>query len=314
MSEYTQDELAALSPEERAALGVDDEEKDALGEIVEETKDAAGEEGGDAADSDSEDDEADDKQEATSEKGDGEQDAEGTKDEAQAADEEDEQFIPVYQAPKVENYDEQVKALAAERSAVLAKFKNGELEASDMDEQLEAIDSKRRDLDAAKTKADISEEQAAQTAHQKWQWEIGRFMRRAKEHDGVDYAQDTIMHAALDAQVKALGADPKHADKPQAWFLNEAHRLLRAKFGAADAATDTGKADKGAKPKIPSRKPDLRRVPTSVAQLPGAGTDEGGGDGEFAHLSKLSGIELEAAVASMSPAQQDRWYREGQAA
>lgn len=328
MDGYTDAELAALSDEERAALGADDDEKDALTDVVGETDDDESDDAGtDAADN--EDKDGDQDGDDTGEDADVTAAAPADKTQAKAppadepavaaADDDDEPFVPRYVAPPVENYAEQVTALNTERAEVLAKFKSGDLETDEMDAQLRAIDDKRRDLDQQKFKADFAAETAEQTAQQAWQWEIGRFMRQAKAADGIDYKGDAVMNAALDAQVKALGSDAKYADKPSAWFLQEAHRLIKGRFGKApDPAADTGKdgGNPKPKPKIPSRKPDLRGIPTTLSQIPGAGTDDSstGGDGEFAHLAKLSGMELEAAVAGMSKAQQERWYNDGVAA
>jgi len=59
-----------------------------------------------------------------------------------------------------------------------------------------------------------------------------------------------------------------------------------------------------------TRRPDLRSVPPSLSAVPNAGADDPStGESEFAYLEKLSGLELEAELARMSPSKVDRYLR-----
>ena len=59
-----------------------------------------------------------------------------------------------------------------------------------------------------------------------------------------------------------------------------------------------------------TRRPDLRSVPPSLSSVPNAGADDAStGESEFGYLEKLSGLELEAELARMSPAKQERYLR-----
>lgn len=322
-------ELAGLSPEERAALA-DEDEAGTLNEVVDETDDDAEDEDESKGDGKTESaatgDDADDADD------DAEDESKGDKPGAEAAaeaDDDDEPFVPRYVAPPVEDYDEQVKALSAQRVEALAAFKRGDLEAEALDAKIEEIETARRNLDNQKQKAELSAEMSEQSAKQQWQWEINRFMRNAAR-EGVEYrvtaaqaaledakkANDAaaikqaseavrsarVLNAALDAEVKALAEDPANAERSSEWFLEEAHRSIKARF-------NLGKPS-GERPRTASRKPDLRSIPTTLSTIPAAGSDDTStGDDGFQHLKGLEGIELENAVARMSKADQERWLR-----
>lgn len=338
--DVSDDELKGLSPEERAALGLDDEEQDALKDVVDETGDETDDDQpadkGKAAD---DDDAGDDDEDADVDEDEEDDDTKGAKDDKpakQAAADDDEEltpFVPRYEAPAVEKYDEQLKELSTQKSAVIAKFKAGEIEAEAMEQELDAIDTKRYDLERARTKAEMAAEQAEQSAKQQWEWEINRFMkssakegveyrvpvaqaaleeaRKAGDADAIAQAErglrrTRMLNAALDTVVKELGSDDRYSNRPSEWFLEEAHRQVKEQFnlGRPAAANDGGKkAGSG-------RRPDMSKVPRTLGDIPSAGSDDAStGDDEFAHLDKLEGLALEAAVRGMSPAQQERWAR-----
>lgn len=238
-----------------------------------------------------------------------------------------EPFIPRYVAPMPENYEARVKALDDRRAAATAKMKaGGELEA--MLAEHEAVDKERRELEAAKTKHDISVEQKSQAEEQRWHWEVRRFKREVKKHEGVDYNASAGLHAALDAEVKALANDDANEGKDGQWFLTEAHRRVKAAMGIKDkpvddkaeaarkAAEDKAKKDaeeKAKKDAIAKRKSG-EKPPATLGGLPSAGNVDLGsdGEGEFAEANALlekDPLALEAYIAGKSAEWQERWAR-----
>lgn len=336
----SKDELAGLSEEERAALaegeGQDQDDVDALKEIAgdgEDTQEGGdGEDEGDAGDDEGEEGEAeaedkdggekpDQKKEAAK---DGQDTAKGAKgdDTVQGAgaddagnDEPPEVVTPRYVAPPVKDYAEQVGVINAEEGKLLADYKAGDIEDADFFAKKADIQGRRDDLLARKLKGEFSAEFNEQMAAQQWQFEVQHFMRQAKR-EGVDYnaAENKEAKAALDRAVKVLADDPANTEKDGEWFLSEAHEIVKGRFKLGVPANNSSD-DKGEKPgakdgKKASRKPDLKTVPKTLGGLPAVtDTDTGGTDPEFAGLDKLDGMELETAVAKMSPAQQDRWAR-----
>ena len=238
--------------------------------------------------------------------------------EGEADDDDPEPQFPRYTAPPVEKYDEKIAALDARQAEAEAKFKAGDLELDALRAEDRKIEGERRTLQEAKLKHDISVEQTNQSDAQKWQYDIARFMREAKKADGIDYSGNRTLNAALDQTVKDL-ANAKDKDgklindeKSGRWFLREAHKQVMKDIGrkpaaAADAAAETPEQKKAAA--AAARKTDPKKLPQTLAKVPAADAAGDGDDPEFGHLEGLDGLDLEDAVARMTPAQQDKWAR-----
>lgn len=286
---YTEEELELLSDEEREAIaaGSPEAERDLLAAVAGDGDgdedgagdgDGAGDVDGDASAS------AGDGAAATGATGaatDGAGDPAGDND----GDEVRSSFVPKYHAPAVEDYTTRIQSLDQ-------AFQEGTIELVDYNRQ-------RDELVRTQLKAEISAEQNAQVEEQLWAREISDFMDAHKE-----YKESKFRHAALDIAVKDLAADEANADKPGRWFLREAHKIVEREFGVTSAQPNTQNQEDG---KTQSRKPDLSVVPKTLAHLPAAELPDTGSVDEFAHLDRLTGLELEQAVSRLSPAERERY-------
>lgn len=275
MSGYTEEELSMLSDEERAAIA--DASPEAERELL---KAVAGDDDGNDGEGDQSGDDG---------QGDDGAVAGDTGAPAAAADDADDKadFVPKYHAPAVEDY-------SAKLTALDESFQAGDVELRDYNAQRDAL--VRQQL-----KAEISAEQNAQVEEQLWEREISDFMDVHKEYGASKYR-----HAALDIAVKDLAADEANADKPGRWFLREAHKIVEREFGATAPAKEEVNND--AKLSVKNdRKPDLSLVPKTLAHLPAAELPDTGSVDEFAHIDRMTGIELENAVARLSPAERERY-------
>lgn len=219
-------------------------------------------------------------------------------------DDDEAERLPRYRISLPEDLDAQVNAINDELATANEKFRGGEIEFAEFQSELARINTKRDELSALKIKADLAQEMNEQAAQQEWAMTVNRFMRDAKKTEGIDYRADEAKNRDLDLFVKAIAADPANQDKTLRWFLAEAHAMVKAKHGIASAPKSSGKpADKPA-----GRKPPLASVPKTLAGVPGG---DGPGDvaGEFSDLDGLEGLELEDAIAKMSPAQRERWLK-----
>lgn len=202
-----------------------------------------------------------------------------------------EPFIPIYQAQPVEDYDGKLAALDARKRELRTQYQDGDLDLDSYEDQRDQVESEILALRESNLKAVLAAEQAQQVQTQRWQWEVQRFLDTHST-----YRSDQILYDALDATVKRLGA--AHSDKPMNWYLEEAHRQVSERFAAASGRKVAAPA-KRTKPTLPPNLGDM--PPAEIA-------DTGGS--EWAHLDRLSGLALEAALAKMSPAEQDRYLRE----
>lgn len=291
MSTFDADALATLTDEERAAIQSDDEDEGAAAAV------AADEPGADAEGDDRDDD------------GDDDGDAQGA--DAPAASDPAPAAAPPptagYQAALPADYDDKVKAVADREAELKRAFRAGELEFDEFETRRDELQREREGLTIARAKAEIASEMQAQTAETQWRTTVERFLDTSAA--ALDYRKDSEAMADLDGFVKVLAGREANARQPMEWFLAEAHKRVMALRGssAAPASVPTPAVDRKAEAAA-ARKPRLDDVPATLAQVPGA---DGPGDigGEFADVLSLDGLEYEAAIARMTPAQRERFAR-----
>lgn len=281
-----EEDLAGLSDEERAAL--EDEDEGAVASGDEDEEDESGDESAATA---AKDDAGDDTESGDADSGDAAEEA--------AAPVVADEFRPELRAEAPEGADEKIASIDAATAELVTKFRDGEIDMAEFMSGKAHLDNERVQLVIASEQAKFAERQNNASREQRWQWEQERFF--GAEANKETY-KDAVMIAALDAQVKQLANDPANGKRAAGWFLEEADRLVRARFGGTKAAA----------PQAKTRQPDLSVVPKTLAGLPAAELPETG-DAEFAYLDKLDGIELENVVAKMTP-EQERRYLMGAAA
>ena len=203
------------------------------------------------------------------------------------------------------DFQEQISATHDAQRDLLQKFQDGELEVSEYAAELSKITEQRDALVAARIKAEISQEMAEQASAREWQQAVHRFIDRVAKDEQVDYRTDAARARDLDTFVKVLANDPENAQQSSEWFLQEAHKLVNARRGGTVTAT---KDDP--RPRPAPRKPDLKAVPKTLAHVPGS---DGPGDvsDEFGNVDALEGLDLELAIARMTPAQREKYARAG---
>ena len=307
MSTLTEEQLATLTDEERAAVTDTEyspEELAAMNGIIEETDDAE----------DADDDSEDTKDDPPADTKAGEvKPSEAAPTTDAAATEEAEPVKPTpavatYQAPEVEGYAEKVAEFAAKESELDAQFKDGELDFDEYKSKIAELSAQREELSRQQTKAEISREMQAQTQDQLWRNTVTTSLTRyAKEEGGIDYSKDQEKSADLDGFITALAKKPENADRSMQWFLDEAHRRVKALHGVAVATKPADKKDAVAEA-VAARKAPVDKAAKTLAQVPGS---DGPGDveGEFANLDNLEGEALEDAIKKMSADQRERFAK-----
>ena len=203
------------------------------------------------------------------------------------------------------DFQEQISATHTAQSDLLQRFQEGDLEVSEYVAELSKITEQRDALVAARIKAEISHEMEEQASAREWQQAVHRFLDRVAKSEQVDYRTDAARARDLDTFVKVLANDPENAQQSSEWFLQEAHKLVNARRGGTVTAT---KDDP--QPRPAPRKPDLKAVPKTLAHVPGS---DGPGDvsDEFGNVDALDGLDLESAIARMTPAQREKYARAG---
>lgn len=202
----------------------------------------------------------------------------------------------------VENYDEKMKGISDQRNDLATKLKDGAIELEEYLTKDRELQTEETDLRIQQKTADNNALQNLKIAEQRWMWQQEQFFEAEKN----SIYKDPIMESALNTAVKNLASDPANANHTGMWFLTEGDRLVRERFNLGKP-TEGGNGgdgkDKGGKD---SRKPDLSEIPPTLGSLPAAEVTDTGTD-EFSYLDKLSGMDLEAALARLTPEQTDRY-------
>lgn len=200
------------------------------------------------------------------------------------------ELLPEFAQATEQAYD----AADAKIDAIEAKFSEGEL---DEDAKRAEIRKVERERDAEIRRLNASS-QNMEIEGQKWQAEQAAFF---KANDA--YAKNNTLFNALNAEVVRIANLPESAGKSGLQVLYAAKATVDAAImaiaGTARAAA-TPKAAQTSQPQKPkARMPDVK----TLTDVPAAAAPEVGQD-RFAHLDKLDGLQLEAALARMSEADQ----------
>lgn len=323
--------LAHLSPAERAAMGVaiEDDPKDTV--IVSDVP-AAKTEPKDKATSDdakksgaTDDDAPADKTKTTTDDDDGDDDDDDDDDEpataaaAEAAATAAETAAATGAEPDLEGIALDLTPVQAQYETKLATLDETKAEKFQamMDGDLTAAEYAKFEAQYLRDRDALAEEK---NGLQGYVERLHAFKLKVATEDGINYAKDAERATAWDNWVKMLANDPKNEAKPEQWFLDEAHRMVKLQFGDA-APAPAAAAGKNATPeakKVDQKKgraPNLSTLPPTLAEIPSAADSGAGGDGdgEFAHLYALQakgGMEYERALARLSPEQRDRFERD----
>lgn len=290
------EELAGLSDDERAAIEAEDEQ--------DETRAAADEAEGDGASGEAEAGE----QQATGdggESGDGSGAQAATGEEGEEAKEEPEEkperdpFVPQYRADAPENADQQLKQIRDAQAELRGKFSDGEIELDAYEAVRSELEDQALALRESMLEARIAAKHTQQALQTYWETEKAAFLERQENQ----VYQSRYAQAAFDAAVVEIAQKPENANKPASFFLREADKAVREAMGIPRPGRASALAHKPGKKAAAA----LNQLPPNIGDAPSAELPETGDSGEFAHLDKLSGMELEMALANLSPEQERRY-------
>jgi hypothetical protein len=298
-------DAAGLSDQERAAMEDDTEDEASLKAIV----------GKAAPGDDAEDDAGADKGEEDAEAAEAK---EGKDDEPEAAakvqpeakpepevkaEAKPEQPAVVFTATAPDDAADQIKALRGEKAAEFKKLMDGDITPEQYSEKEDQILGKIDAIQTEITTANVATKLTLENAQRSYLGKVNALLNSARDNEGIDYRakENEALHGELDRTVKWLASDPANADKPEQWFLDEAHQMVKTRHGLGKS-TAAAPAKPGTKA---GKAPDVSGLPPTLRNMPAAADSEDGG--EFSHLSTLSGMQLERALSKLSPEEQQRY-------
>lgn len=219
-------------------------------------------------------------------------------DDSTATDEEPAEFTPRHVVEPPADAAEKFAEFARQKEELRTKLNDGDIGIDEFTAELDAIGKEERALEREVWEAESAQKRNEHEAKQRWEWEQEQFFKA--EQNAV--YKDKYILGALNQAVIDLANDSKNEGKPGPWYLAEADKIIRERFNLTPAKPNDPPKDK---PTPPARA--RVQVPPTLASMPAAELSETGGADEFAHLDKLTGFDLEAALAKMTPEQQDRY-------
>lgn len=192
-----------------------------------------------------------------------------------------------------------MEAVKEKLGSLSKQFEDGELTLQEYQDQRDAI---RDAVNTAKIKAEIGSEHEYQVDEALWMRDVADFLDRHKA-----YEQDPLLKGFLDQRVKELAAVPENQNWTNRKILEEAHKEIAKRFnvGAAPAApADPRRALER------SRQPDFTGVPPNLGAIPNAGNGDASA-GEFDAIERAFSegrqADGERLLARLTPEQQDRY-------
>lgn len=292
---YTEEELAALSEQERAGIEADVDESELTatatpvdidegpeGEESEGDPDQEGE-GDDPPGDDPDKDKPAETDTPPAETDDPPADPD-LEPKTPEVDDEPESTKPVNPYDHSDAAKEQLKDLRA-------KLSDGDMSQAEYDEQADAIK-------AADYRGRLQEQE-----NENWGKAVNGFLS-ADENKDYGPEGNPVKFAALDGEVRRLAGTNEINGLTHKQILAKAKANVEKAFGGGKQETPPAAKEDGPAPKPPAQRPEepnLGDVPAAGVDNPRANTSE------FAHLDKLTGGELETAIEKMSPDQYERY-------
>lgn len=190
-------------------------------------------------------------------------------------------------------------ALLAEKAEAMGKLMEGELDSKEYAAIEARVMESLEDLSAQRIRAETLLEANAQTAANAQQAAISALIVRAKNE--VPYATETKAQKQFDMALKLQLEDPDNAGMPFAHAVNEAHKVVMAMRGVQLKAPPAQASKEEIEAAAQARRPK-GDLPITLRNVPVAATANTGGT-IADQLSRLSGIQYEAAFSKLTPAQ-----------
>lgn len=182
--------------------------------------------------------------------------------------------------------------IEAKRDDLAGRYEAGELSFKDYRAQERVLERHQREAEGVINQAQLAQQFTQQRVQQDWSQAVGEFRKDPANAVFESPVTLPLMEAALSA-IRAQHPGLAATDQ-----LHQAKHLVQSQMRALmglETAPATPVNPPRSKPTLP---PSLSGVPVAEANDSNI---------EFSHLEKLSGLQLEKAVAKMNVDQKERW-------
>ena len=214
-------------------------------------------------------------------------------------------FQADYDAAK---FNEAIAELDGNIAKVRADYQDGEIGEADHFQRLSELMGKKNELTTQKAIADYSQ-QMAQQFNQQSQQQLWQYEQKIFFDQYPLYKTDLVSKSALQGVFADLEAREDSANKTGLELLHEARQIVeQSRFGGQQQEPRQQPVQTSAKVPAMQKNPP----PQTLAFTPQADRNSVEKD-DFAHLDNMDGIELERALSKMSGDQAERYLRVGMA-
>lgn len=204
------------------------------------------------------------------------------------------QQAPILVAEAPADAEAKLADIATQKDVLATKFDDGDITAKEYHAQLDALNKQERGIELAQHKAQLAAEMDEQSKRNAWFSQAQNF---ARENGYTDQRRLNL----LDAEVRAVASTDDGAKLTGAQVLERAHQNL------VDAGLAVAKNKPPAAPATPPKKPV--DIPPSIHKLPAADTNDTA-SGQWAELDRLATtnpLKYEATLEAMSDAERERY-------
>lgn len=280
MSEYTAEELATLTPEERSAMELETGDEDALNSIANE-EDEDGEQNVDSSSADQSTDDVSNKA-----------------NDDEVVEPNNDATSPIYKVDAPEDTQALRAELSTKKSDALAKLLDGEITAAEYSSIESDVMAQITAMDTAIVKAQVAQEMTQQQLQREWKKELDSLAATAKT-EGLDYKADAAKGEEFDTLLRVFGNEAiakgmtDDGLKASKWALAQAHSVMKTRYGIVTKVA-AAKQEVAQEPKGP------RHGLTTLTNMPIADRANVSND-TVSRLGSLNGADdLEKAMATMS--------------
>ena len=309
---YTEEELAALTDEEREAMQQLDEQNESASDEDPEVDLDNEEEFHDqlpgdriAQEQESEDEGEEGKKAAAADEGAAaaaEGDGAGDEGNAVGTDGDRPQDAlppPLLVAEAPADAEAQLQKIAEDKAALVEKFDDGELTAKEYQAELDKLNKQERTIERQLDKAQIAADLEHQRQVNEREQSINAFLAEVK----IPRDPANLRFITLDGAVRLVASKEENANLRPREILQKAYDLC-----VSEGTLQPAKQEPKAKEPAPKKAID---APKTLANLPAAEISDTS-DARFAHINRIKDPEArEAAFAQLSPADQDAYLAMG---
>lgn len=305
IKDYTEEDLAMLTDEEREGLlSADEDEEEGDDEGQDDTTGGDNDDGDDDSDGGDDDAKGGTKQPEGDDQDNGGEGDDQNNDKADEDDEGEDDKVepppqPLFKADLPADIEAKRQDLDTKEDDLIKKFDEGDITFAEYNKELRSINRERSALDRAELKAELAQEAAQSQSEQTWQSTAQSFVA---DHPLI--SKNETMWNSFDIVLRRITAETmEKGGQPGRRELEKAYKQWTADLGIQDSA-DT-KTDTTPQPK--SKKQNV--VPPTLGKVPAA-TATDTDDGKFGYLDRLAEsdpIAYEETLLKMSDAEREAY-------